>query len=87
MTKIAIILGSTRPGRKGEPVARWVYDAAARRGDADPELADLADWKPPHLDGRRRQNRPQKGPVCGGRSRRCRRHSDGEGSAWARPKG
>ena len=29
MTKIAIILGSTRPGRKGEPAARWIYHTAA----------------------------------------------------------
>ena len=24
MTRIGVILGSTRPGRRGEPVARWV---------------------------------------------------------------
>jgi hypothetical protein len=27
MTTIATILGSTRPGRNGEAVARWVHDA------------------------------------------------------------
>lgn len=26
--KIAVIIGSTRPGRVGEAVARWVYDIA-----------------------------------------------------------
>ena len=31
MLKIAIILGSTRPGRKGEAVAKWVYDIAQKR--------------------------------------------------------
>ena len=33
MLRIAIIIGSTRPGRKAEPVARWVYEIAqeARR--------------------------------------------------------
>jgi NAD(P)H-dependent FMN reductase len=29
--KIAIILGSTRPGRKGQSVADWVADKAAKR--------------------------------------------------------
>ena len=29
MSKIAIILGSTRPGRNGEAVARWVLEQAA----------------------------------------------------------
>jgi NAD(P)H-dependent FMN reductase len=50
MTKVAIILGSTRPGRNGEAVARWVYDMASKRGDADYELVDLKDYPLPHLD-------------------------------------
>jgi NAD(P)H-dependent FMN reductase len=50
MTKVAIILGSTRPGRNGEAVARWVYDIAAKRGDAEFELVDIADYNLPHLD-------------------------------------
>jgi NAD(P)H-dependent FMN reductase len=50
MTKIAIILGSTRPGRNGEAVARWVYDLAAKRDDAEFELVDLLDYPLPHLD-------------------------------------
>ena len=50
MTKIGIILGSTRPGRNGEAVARWVYQAAAQRTDAEFELVDLLDYKLPHLD-------------------------------------
>jgi NAD(P)H-dependent FMN reductase len=50
MTKIGIILGSTRPGRNGEQVARWVYDIAAQRGDAQFELVDLLDYPLPHLD-------------------------------------
>lgn len=28
MIRVAIIVGSTRPGRKAESVARWVYDIA-----------------------------------------------------------
>jgi NAD(P)H-dependent FMN reductase len=50
MTKVAIILGSTRPGRNGAAVARWVYDIASKRDDAEFELVDLADYNLPHLD-------------------------------------
>lgn len=50
MTKIGIILGSTRPGRNGEAVARWVLDVASKRSDAEFELVDLLDYKLPHLD-------------------------------------
>jgi NAD(P)H-dependent FMN reductase len=50
MTKIAIILGSTRPGRNGEAVARWAFDLASKRTDAEFELVDLADYNLPHLD-------------------------------------
>jgi NAD(P)H-dependent FMN reductase len=50
MTRIAVILGSTRPGRRGEPVARWVMDRARQRTDADFELIDLIDYPLPHLD-------------------------------------
>jgi NAD(P)H-dependent FMN reductase len=50
MTLIGVILGSTRPGRRGEPVARWVMDEAGRRTDAEFELVDLADYPLPHLD-------------------------------------
>ena len=50
MPKIAIILGSTRPGRNGEAVAKWVLDIAKQRSDAEFELVDIADYKLPHLD-------------------------------------
>jgi NAD(P)H-dependent FMN reductase len=50
MTKIAIILGSTRPGRNGEAVATWVYDIAKQRDDAEYELVDIAEYNLPHLD-------------------------------------
>jgi NAD(P)H-dependent FMN reductase len=48
--KIAIIVGSTRPGRKADTVARWVYDIAARRGDASFEVVDIAAFDLPLLD-------------------------------------
>jgi NAD(P)H-dependent FMN reductase len=50
MLRIAIILGSTRPGRIGEAVARWVHEQASRRGDADYELVDIARFDLPLLD-------------------------------------
>jgi len=50
MTRIGIILGSTRPNRNGEQVAMWAYDNASRRGDAEFELVDLRDYPLPHLD-------------------------------------
>jgi len=50
MTRIGIILGSTRPNRNGEQVATWVYETAALRSDADFELVDLRDYPLPHLD-------------------------------------
>jgi NAD(P)H-dependent FMN reductase len=48
--KIAIILGSTRPGRNGKAVADWVVDKAAGRTTATYELVDLADHPLPHID-------------------------------------
>jgi NAD(P)H-dependent FMN reductase len=50
MLKIGIILGSTRPNRNGEQVAKWVLDIASGRGDATFELIDLRDHPLPHLD-------------------------------------
>lgn len=48
--RIGIILGSTRPGRNGEAVARWVDEIAQRRGDAEFELVDVAAFDLPLLD-------------------------------------
>jgi NAD(P)H-dependent FMN reductase len=50
MPRIGIILGSTRPNRNGDQVARWVFDIASRRADAEFELVDLRDYPLPHLD-------------------------------------
>ena len=50
MIDIAIIVGSTRPGRNGPAVARWVRDLAVARSDARFEVVDLADFDLPHLD-------------------------------------
>ena len=50
MLKLAIIIGSTRPGRVGEAVARWVYQLAQQRRDAEFELVDIRDFNLPLLD-------------------------------------
>ena len=50
MLKVAIILGSTRPGRNGEVVSRWIYEIAKKRNDADFELVDIKDFNLPLLD-------------------------------------
>lgn len=50
MLNIAIVLGSTRPGRIGEAVARWIYEIASRRSDARFELVDVNDYHLPLLD-------------------------------------
>ena len=50
MLNIAIIIGSTRPNRVGESVARWVHEQATRRNDARYELVDLRDANLPLLD-------------------------------------
>ena len=48
--RIAIIVGSTRPGRRGADVAAWVQAAAVGRVDATYDVVDLADHPLPHLD-------------------------------------
>ena len=48
--KIAVILGSTRPGRNGKAVADWVMSQAQDRTGATYELIDLLDYPLPHMD-------------------------------------
>jgi NAD(P)H-dependent FMN reductase len=50
MLKVGIIVGSTRPGRKAEAVAKWAYDLLKSRKDAEFEIVDIADYKLPLLD-------------------------------------
>jgi len=47
MLRIAVIIGSTRPGRVGEPVAKWVYGLAKKRTEAEFELVDIKDFNLP----------------------------------------
>lgn len=52
MTRIGVIVGSTRPTRSGLAVGEWVVETAMRTGGADVtyELVDLADFALPVLD-------------------------------------
>src|ERR1700726_2825603 len=50
MPRIGIILGSTRPNRNGEQVAKWVLELASQRDDAEFELVALRDYPLPPLD-------------------------------------
>lgn len=50
MIRIAVVVGSTRPGRNAEAVARWVYELARKRTDAEFELVDIQDFNLPLLD-------------------------------------
>jgi NAD(P)H-dependent FMN reductase len=47
--KIGIILGSTRQGRVSPQVGEWVKGIADKRGDADYEIVDIADYNLPFL--------------------------------------
>jgi len=48
--RIGIIVGSTRPERKGEAVAKWVLGIAQKRSDAEFDLVDLKEFSLPLLD-------------------------------------
>ena len=50
MIRLGIILGSTRPNRNGEAVAKWVYEIAQKRVDAEFELVDIKEFDLPLLD-------------------------------------
>jgi NAD(P)H-dependent FMN reductase len=50
MLKVAIIAGSTRPGRVADAVAHWVYDIARKRSDAAFEIVDIREANLPLID-------------------------------------
>jgi NAD(P)H-dependent FMN reductase len=50
MLNVAIVIGSTRPGRKGEAVGQWIHEIAKKRGDANFKLVDIKDFNLPLLD-------------------------------------
>jgi NAD(P)H-dependent FMN reductase len=42
--RIGIIIGTTRPGRMGESIARWVSGRASQRTDPELALVDLMEY-------------------------------------------
>jgi len=48
--RLHVLIASTRPGRVGPAVARWFHEFAARHGDFDAHLVDLADFALPVYD-------------------------------------
>lgn len=50
MVKIQIIVGSTRPGRIGIQVGKWVTEELKKRKDIEVELVDIEDFNLPLLD-------------------------------------
>ena len=49
MLNIGIVLGSTREGRVSPQVGAWVKELADKRGDANYEIIDIADYSLPLL--------------------------------------
>ena len=47
MSKLQIIIGSTRPGRAADQVAPWVIDRTRAHGGFDVEVLDLREWPLP----------------------------------------
>jgi NAD(P)H-dependent FMN reductase len=48
--RLLIIIASTRPGRGGEPVARWFMEKAGEHGGFELTVVDLAEFRLPLLD-------------------------------------
>jgi len=68
--RLQIIIGSTRPGRRGAAVGRWFHDLAGRHGRFDVELVDLAEADLPLLD---EPQPPGRGPYAQEHTRRWSR--------------
>lgn len=50
MPTLTVIIGSTRPGRAGQPIAEWFTERARAHGGFDVEVADLAAIGLPMMD-------------------------------------
>lgn len=48
--RLAVVIGSTRPGRVGGPVGQWVAQTLADRTDIDLTVLDVAEFALPLLD-------------------------------------
>jgi NAD(P)H-dependent FMN reductase len=51
VSKIGIIISSTRTQRFGEKAARWIHGIASRRDDLEVEIVDLRDYPLPFFEG------------------------------------
>ncbi|HWC80581.1 MAG TPA: NAD(P)H-dependent oxidoreductase [Pseudonocardiaceae bacterium] len=67
---LQIVIGSTRPGRRGGAVARWFHDVAVRHDRFDVELIDLVEVGLPLLDEPQPSGR---GPYTQGHTQRWSR--------------
>jgi NAD(P)H-dependent FMN reductase len=61
--RIAIVIGSTRPGRYADKAADWMLKQTQARGDIEAELLDLRDHPLPFFD--------EKGPPMSMPPRHC----------------
>lgn len=50
MSKLSVVIGSTRPGRVGLPVGQWFFERAKSHGQFEVDLVDLKDLNLPLLD-------------------------------------
>jgi NAD(P)H-dependent FMN reductase len=50
LPRLLVIIGSTRPGRVGLPVAQWFVEQARAHGGFEVEVADLAEINLPFMD-------------------------------------
>jgi NAD(P)H-dependent FMN reductase len=50
MPNLTVVIGSTRPGRAGLPIAQWFVGRAAAEGSFDVTVADLAEINLPMFD-------------------------------------
>jgi NAD(P)H-dependent FMN reductase len=50
MSKVSVIIGSTRPGRVGLPIGQWFFEQAKRHAKFEVELVDLKERNLPLLD-------------------------------------
>ncbi len=67
--RLAIIVGSTRPGRQGIAIAEWFREAAEKHGSFDIDFIDMAEVDLPFLD---EPNHP-----------RLKRYEHGHTKAWS----
>lgn len=50
MSKIGIIISSTRPNRFADRPTKWIHDLAAKRGRMDLDILDLRDYPMPFFE-------------------------------------